>query len=194
MQHLQLNILAPRGQSECAFMPTLPPTDEVVLATNWFQVVARRPDGWRDPHYSIRTRDYVGVVATDRAGRLLLVRQFRPAVWAETLEIPSGHVEDGQTPEQAARAELLEETGHVAEKFELLANLSPDTGRLANRMWCFFAGDAEPTRDPAHRAEPGVDFVAREGGVRALLADPTFCSALNRAALLHAVLAGRLIL
>jgi len=175
-------------------MPPAAPTDEVVYATNGFQLVARRPVGWTAPHYSLCTRDYVGVVATDRAGRLLLVRQFRPAVWAETLEIPSGHVEDGQTPEQAARAELLEETGHVAKQFELLANLSPDTGRLANRMWCFFAGDAKPTRDPDHRAEPGVDFVAREGGMRALLADPDFCSALNRAVILHAVLAGRLAL
>ena len=175
-------------------MPPPSPADEVVLATNWFQVVARRPAGWSDPHYSIRTRDYVGVVATDRAGRLLLVRQFRPAVWAETLELPSGHVEDGQTPEQAARAELLEETGHEAEHFELLANLSPDTGRLGNRLWGFFAGDATPTTDPTHRAEPGVDFVARPGGVRALLADGDFCSALNRAVLLHAVLQGRLAL
>lgn len=175
-------------------MPPAAPADEVVFSTNWFQLVARRPTGWTSPHYSIRTRDYVGVVATDRAGRLLLVRQFRPAVWAETLEIPSGHVEDGQTPEQAARAELLEETGHEAETFELLANLSPDTGRLANRMWCFFVGNAEPTRDPAHCAEPGVDFVAHTGGLRALLADADFCSGLNRAALLHAVLAGRLAL
>jgi ADP-ribose pyrophosphatase len=173
-------------------MPPALPTDEVVLATNWFQIVARRPAGWADPHYSLRTLDYVGVVATDRAGRLLLVRQFRPAVWAETLELPSGHVEPGQTPEQAARAELLEETGHEAENFELLANLSPDTGRLANRMWCFFAGDATPTCDPAHRAEPGVDFVAHTGDVRALLAKSDFCSALNRAVILHAVLQGRL--
>ncbi len=172
--------------------PPATPAEEVVLATNWFQVVARRPDGWADPHYSLRTRDYVGVVATDRAGRLLLVRQFRPAIWAETLELPSGHVEVGQTPEQAARAELLEETGHEAEKFELLANLSPDTGRLGNRLWCFFAGDATPTADPDHRAEPGVNFVTRPGGVRTLLADQNFCSALNYAVVFTAILKGRL--
>ena len=168
------------------------PAEEVVLDTNWFQVVARRPEGFTSPHYSLRTSDYVSVVATDRAGRLLLVRQFRPTVWNTTLELPSGHVEKNQTPEQAARAELLEETGHEAKHFEFLCNLSPDTGRLGNRMWCFFAGDASPTKDPAHQAEPGIDFVRYEGGVRALTAEKDFYSALNCAALFAAVLKGKI--
>ena len=54
---------------------------------------------------------------------------------AMTLELPAGHVEQDETPEESARKELLEETGHVAEKFELLASLSPSTSRFTNRMW-----------------------------------------------------------
>ena len=166
--------------------------EEVVLDTKWFRFVARRPPAFSEPHYSLRTRDYVAIVATNRKGELLLVRQFRPAVWETTLELPSGHVERGQTPEQAARAELLEETGHEAKQFDLLGDFSPDTGRLGNRMWCFFAGHARPTRNAAYRPEAGIDFVLYRGTLRDLLAEKGFYSALNCAALFAAVLQGKL--
>ena len=100
----------------------------------------------------LQTKDYVSVVAVTEDGRLLLVRQFRPAVGRMTLELPSGHVEPGETPEQAARKELLEETGYLADTFTLLGNLSPDTGRLGNRMWCFFAKGARRESQTAFRS------------------------------------------
>ncbi|MBI5684108.1 MAG: NUDIX hydrolase [Verrucomicrobia bacterium] len=166
--------------------------DEVAWACEWFEIVAKRPPSFAKPHYSIRTKDYVAVVTVDSEGRLLLVRQLRPAVDGVTLEFPCGHVEPGETPEDAARKELLEETGHVAERFELLANLSPDTGRLGNRMWVFFAGNACPAPGRTIEGEAGVDWLRFEGGARDLLAQKDFCSALNWAALLAAVRRGRL--
>jgi ADP-ribose pyrophosphatase YjhB (NUDIX family) len=168
------------------------PTDEVVLDTKWFQVVARRPPGFSEPHYSLHTRDYVGIVAVNPNSELLLVRQFRPTVWETTLELPSGHVEAGQSPEEAARVELFEETGHEAERFDLLGDFSPDTGRLGNRMWCFFAGDAQPTHNAAYQPEAGIDLVRYGGTLPELLQEKGFYSALNCAALFAAVLQGKL--
>jgi ADP-ribose pyrophosphatase len=173
-------------------MVPAPPTEEVVLDTKWFQVVARRPPAYAEPHYSLRTRDYVGVVALTSNGELLLVRQFRPAVWENTLELPSGHVELDQTPEQAARTELLEETGHEAERFELVGDFSPDTGRLGNRMWCFFADEAHPTSQATFQPEPGIELVRYRGNLSDLLRERGFYSALNSAALFAAVLKGKL--
>ena len=166
--------------------------EEAVWGTKWFQIVARPLPDSSEPHYSLRTRDYVSIVALNRDGKLLLVRQYRPAVEATTLELPSGHVEDGQTPEAAARQELLEETGHVADRFECLGNLSPDPGRMGNRMWGYFAPNATPTRDPGHRPEPGIDFVLYEQAVRSLLGEKDFDNALNRAVIFEAVLKGHI--
>jgi 8-oxo-dGTP pyrophosphatase MutT (NUDIX family) len=166
--------------------------EQVVWSTRWFQLVAKHPPSFAEPHYSIRANDYVGIVALDRDGNFLLVRQLRPAVDGMTLEIPCGHVESGETPEEAARKELLEETGYVADKVEFLANFSPDTGRYGNRMWCFFTDSARPSPDPAHHVEAGIDFVLYKGGLRGLVAEKDFCSALNHAALFAAVVAGRL--
>jgi ADP-ribose pyrophosphatase len=165
---------------------------KVVYTTPWFDLVAKSKDGDALPHYSIQTKDYVSVVAVTTGGRLLLVRQYRAAVEAETLELPCGHVEPGETPEEAARKELLEETGYVANQFELLGDFSPDTGRLSNRLWCFFAGDATPVEGKAVEIEAGVTPVVYEGSLPELLAERDFQSALHSAALLLAVLRGRL--
>ena len=96
-----------------------------------------------------------------KQGSFLLVRQYRPAVAEKTLELPSGHVEKGETPEAAARRELAEETGYEAEHFELLGSLAPDTGRLGNRLWCFYAGNATPL-SPQAECEEGIELVQCE--------------------------------
>ena len=72
---------------------------------------------------SFKATDFVVIVAVTRQDQILLVRQFRPAAAAVTLELPAGHVDPGETPEQAARRELLEETGYEADTFKLLASL-----------------------------------------------------------------------
>ena len=169
------------------------PRGQIVLDTKWFQIVARKVPGYDGPHYSLRTLDYVCIVAVNQKGELLLVRQFRPAVNRKTLEIPSGHVEAGQTPEEAARQELLEETGYEAGKMHLLTNLVPDTGRLSNRLWCYFAGDVSLSpENRRHSVEAGLELVLFREPIRSLVEREDFCSALHCAALFAAVLQGRI--
>ena len=171
-----------------------PPKQErtVVFATPWFKVFAEPAADAGAPHYLIQGRDFVAIVASTADNRILLVRQYRAAAGAETLEIPAGHVEPGETPEQAARRELLEETGHEAERFELLATLSPSVARFTNRMYCFFAGQARPATGPIPQGEPGVSLVLYEKGVRGLMDEKEFYSAPGCAALYLAALRGRL--
>ncbi|ETN89293.1 NUDIX domain-containing protein [Thermus sp. NMX2.A1] len=52
----------------------------------------------------------VAIVAV-RDGRMLFVRQHRPAVGLAPLEIPAGLIEPGEDPLEAAHRELAEETG-----------------------------------------------------------------------------------
>jgi 8-oxo-dGTP pyrophosphatase MutT (NUDIX family) len=170
------------------------PTDRPVFTTPWFRLIERHTPGGASsaPHYCIDTKDYCTVVALTAERRLLLVRQYRPAVRGVTLELPSGHVEPGQTPAEAARTELIEETGHDAERFTLLGNLVPDTGRMANRMWCFWAEGVRPVSDPGWRPEAGMEVVTHPGPLSRLVLSDGFDHALNMAALLLATLSGRL--
>ena len=166
------------------------PERKTVFATPWFQVLESAVAGQKFPNYAIQSPDFVVIIAVTPRQEMLLVRQFRHAVGAVTLELPAGHVEKDETPEQAARKELLEETGHVADTFELLTSLSPSPARFMNRMWCYFAANARPA--PGAEIETGLSCEAYSKGVSALLGEPDFYSTGNWAALLAAVAQGRL--
>jgi 8-oxo-dGTP pyrophosphatase MutT (NUDIX family) len=163
-----------------------------VFTTPWFQIFAEQSPEGGQPHYVIQGQDFVVIVAVTTQTRILLVRQYRPPVAAVTLELPAGHVEQGETPEQAARRELLEETGHEADCFKLLATLSPSVARFTNRMYCFFAGDARPAIGARPQGEAGVSLVLYDRGVRALIDEKEFYSAPSCAALYLAALRGHL--
>ncbi|HKP74354.1 MAG TPA: NUDIX hydrolase [Longimicrobiaceae bacterium] len=54
----------------------------------------------------------VAVIALTDDGRLVMVEQFRHGTRRASLELPSGVVDDGESPEDAASRELREETGY----------------------------------------------------------------------------------
>ena len=96
-----------------------------------------------DSMMGLKLPDYASVVAITEDGRVVIVRQYRPAVDRYTLELPSGLVDPGETPLESARRELLEETGYQAGEMEMLGSMEPDTGRLGNRVWGFVARDVK---------------------------------------------------
>jgi ADP-ribose pyrophosphatase len=97
--------------------------------------------------WSIRTGGYAAVVAITDDGLIPLVRQFRPAVEEYVLELPSGAIDPGETPEVAARRELLEETGCQAGELVQLGQLHVDSGRLETQQWAYFAPDVRRVND-----------------------------------------------
>ncbi len=98
--------------------------------------------------YSIKPSDYVSILAQTPDEKIIIVRQYRPAIEDYVYELPSGHLKEGETPEQAAIRELREETGCIAKSLLLLGKTYPDTGRLENRQWAFFSNDVEVRKFP----------------------------------------------
>ena len=58
-------------------------------------------------------------------GRVILIRQFRYAAGEIMLEVPAGTIDPGETPEETAGRELVEETGYHAGRLEK-REASPD--------------------------------------------------------------------
>ncbi len=92
------------------------------------------------------------MIPVDEEGRVLLVRQFRLPAGRAIWELPAGRVNPGETPLQAARRELLEETGYRARRWRKLLSFYPTPGYVTERMHLFVARDLQ-----AGRARPDDD-------------------------------------
>ncbi len=106
--------------------------------------------------HGLEIADYALVCARTTMGLIPVVQQFRPVIGVSTLEFPSGHVDRGESADDAARREFYEETGLTAKNLVMLGSHWTDTGRLTNRLHAYFA-EAE---DPGSREsrEPGVEL------------------------------------
>jgi ADP-ribose pyrophosphatase len=181
------------GGRPCEFLETAKLEEKIVtrrdtvFATSWFSVIAKTINSESQAFYSLEMLDYVTVLAVTEQKEILLVRQYRPAVERYTLELPSGHVEPGETPENAARRELLEETGYQVDTVDFLGTLMPDSGRLSNRLWCFFAADVKPAL-PMPALEAGVTrLVCTPAELRSFIDDGQFNHALHLGLVMLAV-------
>jgi 8-oxo-dGDP phosphatase len=108
-----------------------------------------RPDGTRTEHEVVCGSDAAGVVVVrpDRGILMIWRHRFMPDTWG--WEIPGGAIEQGETAEEAARRELLEETGwSVAGTLTHLNTHHPSVGLVSQTFHLFVANDA------VHRGAP----------------------------------------
>lgn len=96
----------------------------------------------------LETPAWATVVARDEAGRFLMVQQWRFGSRALSLEVPAGVVHAGEPPLAAARRELLEETGCVAERWSSLGSVAPNPAVHDNRCHQFLAEGVRQVQDP----------------------------------------------
>ena len=78
-------------------------------------------------------------------GRVALVKQYRHPARRESLEIPAGRIEDGETPEMCAARETEQETGFRAGRIEKLAEFYTTPGFCEEKLHVYLATDLTPS-------------------------------------------------
>ncbi|HEX9950550.1 MAG TPA: NUDIX hydrolase [Rubricoccaceae bacterium] len=142
----------PRSNGPWTVLSTDRPYADEFIDVAVDQVV--QPDGERGQYATVRMKPGVTILPIDGEGRVRLVRQFRYALGAESLEAPAGGVDDGEDPLDAARRELEEELGITAETWEPLGTVHIDTSIVHCPDHLFVARDltfGEPDREGTER-------------------------------------------
>lgn len=103
----------------------------------------------------VRHQGSVVVMPVDDSGkepRILLARQYRHAAARPMWELSAGRIDEGETALEAAKRELIEETGFRAKKWEKAMFFYVSPGFLDETMTIYVArdlqkGEAEPEED-----------------------------------------------
>ena len=120
------------------------PIHEVAVET------VQLPDGRIvSDYYQIRLPDYVLIYAEMPDGTVPLLRQYKHGLRRVCLAFPGGAIETDESPQGAARRELLEELGMVADHWEYLGALVANANQGCNTAHLFRAGGLRCVGDPA---------------------------------------------
>jgi 8-oxo-dGTP pyrophosphatase MutT (NUDIX family) len=95
----------------------------------------------------IESEEWVNIIPLTPDDRVVMVRQYRHGSRAVTLEIPGGLADPGDTPEEAAVRELLEETGYHADRWTKIGVANPNPAIFNNRCYTFLAQDIQKVSD-----------------------------------------------
>ena len=129
-----------------------------LLVTKRFRVVRKSwtgGDGRRHQREIVQHPGAVTILPMVDEHHVCLIRNARVAVGKVLIELPAGTLEAGEDPALAARRELAEETGYLAESLAPLRQFYLSPGILDERMHVFVATGLTP--GPA-ALEPGEDI------------------------------------
>src|ERR1700676_109127 len=130
-------------------------TSKKLLKTPIFTVsedIALDPDGFKIKRAIVHHGGSAVMMPVDKKGRILLVKQYRLPAQQYLWELPAGRLDAGEAALQAARRELVEETGYRAKKWQKLAVFYASPGFLAEKMTIYLAtkltaGQKKPMED-----------------------------------------------
>ncbi len=94
------------------------------------------------------------VVPFTKDKEFVFIRQFRPIINRYVITFPAGLIDGSESAFDAAKRELIEETGYASEKFVVLSEGPESSGMSTAVMTILLAVDAEPASDSLKKQNP----------------------------------------
>jgi 8-oxo-dGTP pyrophosphatase MutT (NUDIX family) len=130
--------------------------EQTIYDSDWLRLAmvdVEVPGGRRFDHHVVRTpQDASGTLVVD-SGRVLLLWRHRFVTDQWGWEVPAGRLDEGETAEQAAARECLEETGWAPGPLRSLASFTPVSGLVDLRFHLFAADGATRVGEPVDVSE-----------------------------------------
>jgi 8-oxo-dGTP pyrophosphatase MutT (NUDIX family) len=121
-------------------------SSERVLNTPWMPIrkdVVELPDGAiLNDYYVWESGDVALVVPVTESGQFIMVEQYKHAIGEITLEFPAGLIEVSESPESAAKRELMEETGYLTETCSRLVMACDNPTKSSGNLHIFLGTGA----------------------------------------------------
>ena len=86
--------------------------------------------------------DWVNVFALTKDDKVIMVKQYRHGIGSIETELPGGVIEEGETWQEGAKRETLEETGYVFDNLEYLGKICANPSTTNNYMHMFLGTGA----------------------------------------------------
>ena len=115
---------------------------KVIYENPWIKVredSVKRPDGTNGIFGVVEYAAGVHILAIDRGGKVCVIREYMYAIERYDLMFPAGAIDDGETPLQAAKRELLEEIGYTSDEWSDLGVVNPLTMIVRSPFYLFLA-------------------------------------------------------
>ncbi len=142
------------------------------------------PGGRETTREIVEHENCVAIVALDDADNILLVKQFRKPVEKDLLEIPAGGIDPGESPEDAVRREMREETGFLPRKVDKLGGFYSSPGFCTEYLHLYLATDLVDSPLQAEDSESISLVRVPLAQITGLIASGAICDAKSIAGLL----------
>lgn len=107
----------------------------------------------------VSSGDAANVIPITKALDVILVKQFRFGIQKETLEIPGGLIDIGETPLDGIKRELSEETGYTSPTWKQLGKMPFNPVYHKNYIHHFIATDVVLTDATNHDIGESIEII-----------------------------------